>query len=256
LRLYFSLGKTMRILVALITYVLLTSMATAGYYDRIPDKAYKILPLIAIEANAYKTPFDAAIVAAAVEQESCIHLDHPRCYSPTSSFKTRWSNGRRREEGGGLLMLTRTWTRSGRIRFDTLTRLTRRYRTHLKGLSWRTLYTSPQLQVRAGIFLMLDNYHSIPKSVPPCEKIPMILSSYNQGMGGLKQDRRICGLKKGCNPNKWFGNVEQVKRSYFATKILYGRRTAWQINRKHVELVLKKRLPKYRNYFKSKLEGE
>jgi hypothetical protein len=221
--------------------------------DYIPEKAYKVLPIILEETQRFKTGFDPGFLAASIEQESCISLRHSRCWSTTSRFKTRWKNGRNREEGAGLVMLTRTWYRAGGIRFDTLGRLTRKYRTHLKGLTWSTVYkeSSARLQVRAGMFLFMDNWNGL-SSVPPCQRLPMVSSAYNQGMGGIRQDRRICGLRRGCDPNKWFGHVEKVRRPGFGTRILYGKRTAHQINRTHVRHILKDRMPKYRQYFKQR----
>ena len=240
----------------IILMALLIHTSLQAYNDTIPSNAYDVLPLVAIETSKFQTPFEAAFVAASIHTESCIYATHPRCFKPTSYYKTRWKNGRRREEGGGMLMLTRTWYQQGGIRFDTLTRLTRKYKTHLKGLTWKTLYTKPKLQVRAGIFLYLDIWNGLPKQVQACQKMAFALSAYNQGLGGVKQDRRICGVKKNCNPNVWFGQVENVKRRGFATRILYGKRTAHQINRKHVSITLKRRLPLYRKYYKSVLAGK
>ena len=237
--------------VVFIAWCLLTSpLASAREIDTfIPKNAYPLMPLVAEEAAKFNTPFDVPFLFALMEGESCIHLRHRRCFSTTSRFKTRYKNGRNREEGGGLGQLTRTWHRNGRIRFDTLSRLTKKYRTHLKGLNWNNLYSQKKLQVRAIIFLNLENWNAIGNNIQPCEKLPMLMSSYNQGLGGLKQDIRLCGVTKRCNPKKWFGNVEKVKRWGFGTRILYGRRTAWDINRKHTRLVMKNRRPKYSRYF-------
>lgn len=216
----------------------------------IPNKAYAVMPIIAEEAKHYGIPFDVSFITAAVEQESCISLRHSKCFSSAVHFKTKWKNGKPREEGAGIMMLTRTWRSNGEIRFDTLTRLTKKYKSHLKGLNWSSVYRSKRLSVRAGIFLMLDDWISLEKKgVPECERPPMLISAYNQGMGGVNQDRRICGLTKGCDPDIWFGNVEKVKRPWFSTRVLYSRRTAWDINRTHVKNVFNRRLPKYRKYY-------
>lgn len=242
-----------RIILACYYFILLlsySSMAVGREIDTvIPEKAYAIMPIIAEENKKYALPTDVAFITAAIEQESCISLYHSRCFSPTSRFKTNWKNGNRREEGAGLLMLTRTWYNTGGVRFDTLTQLAKKYRTHLNGLNWKTVYKSPRLQVRAGLFYFLDLYNGLSDSIPACEKQAFMVSAYNQGLGGVKKDRRLCGLRGDCDVNKWFGNVASMKRSYFSTRKLYGNRTAWDINRKHVSNVLRHRIKKYRKYY-------
>ena len=212
----------------------------------IPDKAHALLPLVVSEIDKAGAEFDAAILASSIEQESCVSLTHSRCWSTTSEYKTRWKNKRLREWGAGLSMLTATWHSDGRVRFDTLTRLRNTYPDQLKGLSWEKIGKQPRLQILAGILLKMEAWDAY-KHVGPCNATAMMLSAYNQGKGGVNKDRRLCGLKKGCNPNIWWGNVEQVKRVGFATKTLYGTsRTAWNVNRTHVKNVLKVRLKKYR----------
>ena len=241
-----------RLLSTILLSIVITSPVIAAQIDTyIPTKAYGLMPLVAEESARYATPFDLAFMFALMEGESCVSLKHSRCFSTTSNYKTRWRNGKRREEGAGLLQFTRTWHRSGKVRFDTLTRIAKKYRTHLKGLGWHNIYSNKRLQIRAGIFLTLDTWNGLPSTVPPCEKLPMAMSAHNQGAGGLRQDRRLCGMTKGCNPNKWFGNVEKVKRWGFSTNRLAHGRTAWATNRKHVGLVMKKRRPKYTRYFNS-----
>lgn len=233
---------------SLIILALLVLSSTICAKDIIPVKAPPLIPIIAEELAKFNTPFDLASTIALIEAESCISATHSRCFSTKSRYSTRWSNGRRREQGQGLGQMTRTWHRNGRIRFDTLTRLTKKYKTHLKGLNWNTIYTAKRLQIRAIAFLLLENWNDIPKAVKPCDKLPMIFSAYNQGKGGLKQDRKLCGLTRGCNPNKWFGHVEKVKRWGFGTRILVGRRTAHQVNRRHINKIIYKNRPKWQRY--------
>lgn len=72
-------------------------------------------------------------------------------------------------------------------------------------------------------------------------------AGYNGGNGGVNSDRRACKISRNCDPSKWFGNVEK-----FCTKskvALYGQRSACDINRHHVDDVLRVRVNKYNKYF-------
>lgn len=233
----------------ILTMVLLLMCSTstgAGYSIRtyIPNNAKPLLPLVHSEVQRFSPGFDAGFMAGAIEQESCISLRHSKCWSPRSRLKTR------REEGAGLGQLTRTYYRNGKIRFDTLTRLARKYRTHLKGLTWNSVYRRGDLQIRAMVLLFMEGWNELPNTITSKDKLAFIVSGYNQGMGGVRRDRRLCGLKSKCNPNKWFGHVGSVKRVGFSTRRLYGNRTAWDINRKHVHNVIVKRMPKYRSWYR------
>jgi membrane-bound lytic murein transglycosylase MltF len=42
------------------------------------------------------------------------------------------------------------------------------------------------------------------------EVLRMCDAAYNGGYGGLQQERRACGQRAGCDPQKWFAHVEQV----------------------------------------------
>ena len=81
------------------------------------------------------------------------------------------------------------------------------------------------------------------------ERMGMTDAAYNGGPGGLASDRRICGLKIDCDPNKWFGHVELTSNK--SRKPLYGGRSAFDINRHHVKDVLITRRPKYELWFEN-----
>ena len=68
-------------------------------------------------------------------------------------------------------------------------------------------------------------------------------SAYNGGINGVLRDRRTCGLAANCNPNLWFNNVELYCSK--SKKILYGNKSACDINREHVENVFIRRIKKY-----------
>jgi membrane-bound lytic murein transglycosylase MltF len=76
------------------------------------------------------------------------------------------------------------------------------------------------------------------------ERLKFVDASYNQGVGRTLKERMICGLRKGCDPQKWDGNVALVTT---ATGIIYGR-PAYEISRHHVEQTTTVRINKYKNY--------
>jgi hypothetical protein len=175
--------------------------------------------------------------ASLIEQESCIHLKHSRCWNPRSELKTR------REQGVGFGQITRAWRRNGTLRFDTLRNLKRRYPKYLKDLTWKNMKRRPDLQIAAMILLWKGNYRRLPDKIDDYNKLCFATSAYNGGYGAVIKDRRYCGLKKGCNPNIWFGNVE--KNSLKSRRKLYGNRSAYDINRQHARMIMKVRLFKY-----------
>lgn len=228
--------KTFVFLVALFT-----SMPSLGQDVKtfIPVKAYKILPVLKQEGLRIMpdNPRPAAIAALA-EQESCIHLTHSRCMDQMSRLKTH------AEEGAGIFQLTRTWRSDGSIRFDTLTELSNRYRQELRELTWSTVYQRPDLQIRAGILLVRENYRAFPEVGSDTERLKFAINAYNGGRRDLNRARTACGLAKGCDPGIYFDHVERY--SVKSKNNLSGlNRSAYVINREHSRNIWFLRLPKY-----------
>lgn len=205
----------------------------------IPTNAYKLLPVVKSEVQRLMPEIPSEpYMAALIEQESCISLRHSRCWSATAQLKTE------REHGVGLFQLTRVWYRNGSLRFDTLTDLSRKYRSELNGLNWNTVTQRPDLQIRAGILLVRDNYNLLSEVDYPMERLKMSVNAFNGGLRDLKQARRICGLSSGCNPDIYFDHVEN--HSVKSRNNLTGlSKSAWQINREHSRNIYFLRLPKY-----------
>jgi hypothetical protein len=180
---------------------------------------------------------------ALIEQESCVRLCgnnywSRRCWSPKSRLKTK------REEGAGFFQLTRVFTKTGMVKWDTIDILRKRYPKQLHKLNWNNVYNRPDLQILAGLLLWRKNFYMLSKFIPLEERIAFADSMFNGGYYYLNKERKKCKLVKSCDPDKWFGNVEKIK-SRRAIRKLYGNRTAWDINRDHVRKVLKIRMPKY-----------
>lgn len=197
-----------------------------------------------IQSNTFGKIQYVTYFGSMIEHESCVTLTNPRCWSPKSELLTRWPKTNKvREQGVGLGQITRAYTESGIIRLDVLTDLKKRYPKQLKDLTWDNIKDRPDLQIVAITLLWLDNYDRIPKSVPEFDRMAFADSAYNGGYGFIIKDRKACGLKASCDPNIWFNNVEKINSR--GNKILYGTRTANDINRHHVRDVLVDKWPKY-----------
>ena len=202
------------------------------YFDIIKAEQKRLFPELTYHAY----------FASLIEVESCQHLKHSRCWNPKSRLKSK------REEGAGLGQLTKAYNADGSIRFDLVTELRKKHYSELKELSWDNIYTRPDLQIRSMMILSRTNFNGLYSIKDPWEKLAMTDASYNGGLPGLQKERRACSLAKGCDPNKWFNNVED--KCMKSKKPLYGNRSACMINREHVQTVLYIRMPKYEQYFK------
>lgn len=185
----------------------------------------------------------ASYLASLIEHESCISLTHSRCWNSKSRLRTP------REEGAGLGQLTRAFRPDGSVRFDALTELKQKHPLALQELTWYNVYKRPELQMRAVVLKMQDNYNYFSKyAVNPMEAYAFSDAGYNGGNGGVNNERRACKLASWCDPNKWFDNVEKLCLKSKAA--LYGNRSACDINRHHVKDVLLVRSTKYEVFFK------
>lgn len=210
----------------------------ASAQNFIPTNAYVLRPMVVKEVDTHFPDIpNRSYVPALIEHESCIHLRHKNCWSPKSRLKTK------REEGAGLSQITRAYNKDGSIRFDSLSDLRNRHRKYLGELTWDNVYQRPDLQIRGLVLMTKDNYGRLYDVGNSFERLAMADAAYNGGLGGLLRERRQCSLVKGCNPSIWFKNVELYCLK--SKKVLYGNRSACDINRNHVLDTLKVRMPKY-----------
>jgi hypothetical protein len=207
----------------------------------IPEQAKQYFPVVKDQANLYMPGFKPqAYFGALIEHESCISLKHSKCWNPASRLKTD------REEGAGLGQITKAYNQDGSVRFDLLSEMKTRH-SDLKELSWSNVYQRPDLQIRAMVLLTKTNFNKLSMIPDNMDRIAMADAAYNGGIGGLFNERRACGLAKGCDSTKWFNNVENYCLK--SKKALYGLRSACDINRHHVHDVLQLKLPKYKIAF-------
>lgn len=229
--------------VILFGWLLVVGMSTAwGQADRIPKRAWDHKETIAQELDRFFPELaERNYVPALIEHESCISLTHSRCWSSTSRLKTS------REEGAGLGQITRAYTADGRLRFDALSELRTRHKAHLQEASWQTIYQRADLQIRMIVLKLKDDWARMAGVQSAYERMAFMDAAYNGGVGGLLKERRQCSLTKGCDADRWFGHVERYCLK--SKKVLYANRSACDINRDHVRLVLVKTLPKYRKHY-------
>jgi hypothetical protein len=206
----------------------------------IPVNAGPLLPVLGAQVKeVWPTMPVPYYFGGLIEQESCIGLKHSKCWSANSRLKSD------REEGAGLGQITRAYKADGSVRFDALEDAKRLDAKGLNELRWETVYSRPDLQMRVIVLMTRANWNRLDKLVPDVDgKLAMTDAAYNGGLGGVINERRACGLREGCNPNKWFGHVENVCLK--SKKPLYGNRNACMINREHVDYVLRVRMNKYK----------
>lgn len=176
---------------------------------------------------------------ALAEHESCISLRHSRCWNPNSRLKTS------REEGAGFGQITRAWHPDGRTRFDAIAEM-RELHPALSELTWSNVYKRPDLQLRALVLKVRGDYRNLGVVADRGERLAFADAAYNGGLGGVRKERRACAMKAGCDPQRWWSNVELTCLKSRAP--LYGGRSACDINRHHVKDVLIVRAPKYQGW--------
>lgn len=212
--------------------LLALAMGTARA-STVPPQALQHLPTLGQEiARHWPAAPDWAILAGQVEKESCITLQHPRCWNPRAELRTS------REQGVGLGQITRTG------RFDALSELKAQFREELAGWAWDSpsLY-DPAYQLRALVLMDRRNFQAI-TGVVPADHMAMALVAYNGGLGGLASDRRVCQATPGCDPARWWGHVEHTSLKARTAAKGYGK-SFFEINRDYPRSIAQ-RAEKYR----------
>ena len=223
------------IALAIVFVGLLLVFSPRAHADTLPAGFATYGPILKAEQAKYWADHpDPAILAALVEQESCASLKSPRCWNPAARLKSA------REEGAGMGQITRAYRADGSLRFDALAGLRDQYGAELSDLSWDTVYSRPDLQLRALVLMSRDSARPFRGS---SGWLHFGDAGYNGGVAGVQKERRACKLSKGCDPGQWFANVEL--HCLKSRQPLYGGRSACDINREHVHNVFLVRRAKY-----------
>lgn len=228
-----------RILLAILLFVGLQAHA----YDvrtYVPAQAPTYLNMLKVEVDrAMPGHSEPSYFGGLVEQESCISLTHSKCWNPRSRLKTS------REEGAGFGQITRAY-RNGHLRFDSLTD-NKRVIAGLADLSWGNVYARPDLQLRLMVGMVKQCDVRLRQVVAnDAARYQMCDAAYNGGVGGVLNERRACAMSRNCDPQKWFGNVEA--HCLKSRRVLYGQRSACDINREHVRSTFMLRRNKYKPF--------
>ena len=212
----------------------------------VPVGAYKYCPILQSEKDKlWPMHSQPAALCSLVEQESCITLKHSKCWSPLAQLKTS------REEGSGFGQITRAYRQDGSIRFDAL-EATKKLDPSLAEWNWSNVYKRPDLQLRSIVVINRDCFSRLSRLVKnPHEVYRMCDAAYNGGYAGMQSERRACGMRSGCNPQVWEGNVENVCLKSKVKWKGYGK-SACEINREHVDMVFNVRYQKYLKFTQAK----
>jgi hypothetical protein len=221
------------------------ALLTAASEPTIPPQALQYFPSVGSEATkTLRGDIEPAILGSQIEQESCITLTHKRCWNPTVEFVTA------RERGFGLAQITITYDKQGHEvmnRFKDLQKLD----PMLAQWRWDDRF-NPRYQLRA---LAVGDRDCLAYALgaPGEEKAAMALSCYNGGGGskkkktGLQGDRIICRATPNCDPNRWWGNVENTSGKAKVPAPGY-KVSFFQTNRDYVRRILRERIGRYRAY--------
>lgn len=174
-------------------------------------------------------------IAGQVEQETCSSLSSKKCWNPTTTLKTD------REYGFGLGQFTIT------SKFNIYEEL-KQSNAKLKSWKWEERF-NPYYQLIGIITLNKRGYIKIRGSANEFEHQAFSYSTYNGGLGGVLQDRKLCSTTPGCNSTMWFDNVE--KYSFKSkTKVKGYGQSFFEINRGYVRNIMLQRSEKYKYAFK------
>lgn len=206
-------------------------MATA-----IPAAALALLPVLHMEITTkWPTMPLRSTIAAQIEKESCISLKHSKCWNPRAELKTS------REYGFGLGQITIT------SRFNVFEELKAEHKT-LSDWKWEDRFDA-RYQIRAVVLKDQRTYYAIKGATTEIDRLSFMFSAYNGGLGGVTKDRVLCSNTKGCDKNKWKGNVENTSYKSKTAVKGYGQ-SFFAINRGYVDQIinLQPRREKYVKY--------
>lgn len=202
----------------------------------IPPLAIEYMPILSQEIDKHwpvLTP--KSLLAAQVEQESCVSIKSKKCWNTRAELKTD------REYGFGLGQITIT------KRFNVFEEMKAADKS-LADWKWENRF-DPRYQLRAIVIKNRNNFKSLRWGADLREQLALTFSAYNGGLGGVLKDRTLCTRTSGCDPSKWYGNIALHSfKSKTAVKG-YGK-SFYAINREYVNQImdLRPRRAKYIPY--------
>ena len=218
--------------IVLAAFILL--MGNVVHAADLPPNALKYLPILQAEQRDWWPGMSLpSALGAQVEQETCVSLKSPRCWSPRAELRTS------RERGVGLGQITKT------SRFDALAEIRAANPHALKGWDWnRDALYDPRFQLRALVLKDLQAWNAMQGAAATQDRLAFTFAAYNGGIGGVLSDRQVCRGTPGCDFGRWFGHVERTSLKAKSVAAGYGK-SFYQINREYVVNVLIVRRPRY-----------
>lgn len=214
--------------------------ACAATRSNLPPNSIVYMPLLKDEIKKFWPEVQPySLLAALIEQESCITLKSKRCWNPKVELKTS------REYGFGLGQLTVT---SKFNAYEEVKRLDK----SMASWKWEDRFNA-SYQLRAIVLKNRSNYNRLKGfSKDPDTVLAFTMAAYNGGVGGLMKDRTLCIYTKGCDPTKWWDNVERTSNKSKVPVKGYGK-SFFDINREYVRhtIHLQPRRAKYVPYMDS-----
>ena len=210
---------------------------------KIPKNAAIVMPiLITTIDEVWPSLPMRSFIASMIEQESCISLTHSKCWNSKAELKMS------REYGFGFGQTTIAYRANGTERFNVWKELTALDPILKKNWTWENRY-DPGMQLRAMLVKNRINYGAIKfKTANEIERLAFTAVWYNSGSPLI--DRHLCVTTSGCDPSRWFGNVElQTRKSIIPVKG-YGNSFA-VISREYPRNVMNLRRAKYVPYLGS-----
>ncbi len=189
--------------------VLSLAMISRAQAAEIPTNAYQHLPTLSAEAERYWDARDGsrapvALIAGLVDHETAC-LSARTCWRTDALYKTR------REEGVGLGMFTRAFTATGTLRFDALSELKALHPTALRDVNWEKNKFNAQLQARALVLKVNDNYNTATRMTQHREeRLAFAVTMHNRGVAGVQNEAARCAMTRGCDRERWAGNVART----------------------------------------------
>lgn len=211
--------------------ILLLAAMGSAQASTIPPNAVQHLPTLKEQIVAHWPDAPQySIFAGQVEQETCITLKHRKCWSPYAELKTE------REYGFGLGQITITKSFNNFLEAKKLD-------ASLKDWQWENRYDAA-FQLRTMVLTDRFNFSKFVWASDDYERMAFALAAYNGGVGGVLSDRSVCRLSPGCDPSKWFGNVERTSKKAKVAAKGYGK-SFFEINREYVRNITGLRRFKY-----------
>jgi hypothetical protein len=198
----------------------------------IPAPALQYFPRIKAESiDTLAGAIHPAILASQIHQETC--ASKSKCWNPHAELKTKLEHG----IGLGQFTITKRFNK-----FKELQQMD----PFLASWDWVRDPYNPRYQLR-GLAVADRACFRFARDAAGQEKTAMALACYNGGGGGVSGDRHACRAKPGCDPNRWWNNVETTSAKSRVAKPGYGK-SFFDINREYVRNILRLRLAMYQAY--------